>query len=282
MNPNYPIYIVSKGRWKFGLRLTSRALEEMNVPYHIVVEAQEYENYAAVIDPAKILTLPFSNLGLGSIPARNWIWEHSLATGARRHWILDDNIQHFERLNRNKKEIVHNGEIFVAAENFAGRFTNVALAGFNYRGFAPAHSAMPPYRLNTRVYSCILIKNDIPYRWEGRYNEDTHLCLQALEGGWCTVLFNAFLADKVTTGRSAGGNTELYVGDGRLKMAESLRQQHPDCTKIVWKFNRWQHSVDYSQFKNNQLLRDPNVPEGSEYGMYSESPADYALQVSRP
>ena len=83
MNPEYPMYIISKGRWE--TRLTSKALERMNVPYHIVVEPQEYELYAAVIDPKKILTLPFSNLGQGSIPARNWVWEHSISVGALKH-----------------------------------------------------------------------------------------------------------------------------------------------------------------------------------------------------
>jgi len=71
MNPKYPVYIVSKGRWK--RRQTSKTLEYMNVPYHIVIEPQEYDNYASVINPKKILVLPFSNLGQGSIPARNCI-----------------------------------------------------------------------------------------------------------------------------------------------------------------------------------------------------------------
>jgi len=39
MNPKYPVYIVSKGRWK--TRLTSKALDRINVPYYIVVEAHE-------------------------------------------------------------------------------------------------------------------------------------------------------------------------------------------------------------------------------------------------
>lgn len=56
MNPKYPIYIVSKGRWE--TRLTSKALERINVPYYIVVEAHERDQYAAVIDPAKVLVLP--------------------------------------------------------------------------------------------------------------------------------------------------------------------------------------------------------------------------------
>ena len=90
MNPKYPIYIISKGRWES--RLTAKTLERMKVPYHIVVEPQEYDNYASVINPDKIHVLPFSDLGQGSIPARNWVWEHSISIGAERHWILDDNI----------------------------------------------------------------------------------------------------------------------------------------------------------------------------------------------
>ncbi len=85
-NPQYPVYIISKGRWE--RRLTADSLEEIGVPYHIVVEPQEYDNYAAVIDPAKIIRTPFSNLGKGGIPARNFVWEHALASGAKRHWIL--------------------------------------------------------------------------------------------------------------------------------------------------------------------------------------------------
>lgn len=65
MNPKYPVYIISKGRWES--RLTSRALERINVPYHIVIEPQEYKQYAAVINPAKIFVLPFSNLGQGRV-----------------------------------------------------------------------------------------------------------------------------------------------------------------------------------------------------------------------
>ena len=48
MNPKYPIYIISKGRAES--RFTSKALEEMNVPYHIVVEPQEYNEYSKYID----------------------------------------------------------------------------------------------------------------------------------------------------------------------------------------------------------------------------------------
>ena len=107
MNPKYPVYIISKGR--ADTRQTSIALEIMGVPYKIVIEPNEYDEYAAVIDKSKILTLPFQNLGQGSIPARNWVWEHAISTGAKRHWILDDNIKFFARMNRNRKLRVNTG-----------------------------------------------------------------------------------------------------------------------------------------------------------------------------
>jgi hypothetical protein len=269
MNPDYPVYIISKGRWE--TRLTSKALEKIGVPYHIVIEPQEYDQYASVIDKAKILVLPFSNLGQGSIPARNWVWEHSIEKGTKRHWILDDNISGFYRLNNNLKLQVYCGNIFRAAEDFAERYENIALSGFDYFMFQPRKQQCPPYTLNTRIYSCILIKNDLPYRWRGRYNEDTDLSIRALKDGWCTVLFNTFLAMKSVTMTMAGGNTdELYQDDGRLKMVQSLKDQHPDIVAITEKWGRPQHTINYHLFNKNKLVRKPDllIPDGvNNYGM---------------
>ena len=271
--PRYPVYVISKGRWES--RLTSRALERIETPYRIVVEPQEYEAYAAVIDPAKILVLPFSNLGQGSIPARNWVWDHATDEGHARHWIVDDNISTFFRFNRNLKVPVSSGNIFCAMEDFTDRYENIPIAGPNYKMFASRKTVMPPLFLNTRVYSCILLSNDVPYRWRGRYNEDTDLSLRLLKDGYCTVLFNAFLAEKMTTMAMTGGNTEALYKlndglDGRLLMAQSLQRQHPDVVKITRKWGRWQHQVDYRPFKHNRLIRKPGVEipdEPNEYGM---------------
>lgn len=271
MNPKYPVYVISKGRW--NSRLTSKALERLKVPYHIVIEPQEFDKYAEVIDKEKILVLPFSNLGKGSIPARNWVWEHSISIGAERHWILDDNIRYFRRLYKGKRIRVSDGTIFKCAEDFTDRYENIALSGFQYTFFCV--STNKPLLLNTRIYSCILIKNDIPHRWRGRYNEDTDLSIRVLKDKWCTVLFYAFLADKMATMTMKSGNTDqLYKQDrkfdGRLAMAKSLQEQHPDIVEIKWKWGRWQHSVDYSKFRNNKLIpkKGIEIPCGiNNYGM---------------
>jgi hypothetical protein len=270
MNPNYPIYVISKGRWNNCL--TCKVLDKLKVPYSLVIEPSEYDRYYENFKHANILTLPFSDLNLGSIPARNWVWEHSMALGVSRHWILDDNIEAFNRLNRNKKPRVESGTIFKCAEDFVDRYENIAIAGFNYYSFCKTTDKIPPFYLNTRIYSCILIKNNIPYRWRGRYNEDTDLSLRVLKDGWCTVLFNAFLAGKVTSMRMKGGNTDtVYTdGDNRLKFAQSLADQHPDVVRVTWKFNRWHHQVNYRPFKKNKLIKKENIniPNGTNnYGM---------------
>lgn len=273
-NPKYPIYIPSKGRWHS--RLTSKTFERLHIPYQIVIEPPEYDAYAAVIDPKKILTLPFSNLGYGSIPARNWIWEHSIQEGYARHWIIDDNIDGFYRFNLNRKIPVSDGMILRIMEEFIDRYKNVPMAGPHYEHFLPRRSPIhAPFRLNTRIYSCVLLSNDVAHRWRGRYNEDTDLSLRFLKDGYCTILFHAFLAKKKATMLLEGGNTdELYRQtpdfDGRLAMAQSLQRQHPDVVKITRKWGRWQHQVDYRPFRQNHLIRKANVeiPHGiNEYGM---------------
>lgn len=269
LNLKYPVYIISKGRWES--RLTVKALDAISVPYNIVIEPQEFDQYSKVIDEDKILVLPFSNLGQGSIPARNWVWDHSIEKGYGRHWILDDNIGSFYRLNRNEKIRVGDGGIFRAAEDFSDRYENIALSGFNYEFFAKRRDVIPPTVMNTRIYSCILINNKIPYRWRGKYNEDTDLSIRVLKDGFCTVLFNAFLAKKMKTMTMAGGNTdELYKENGREKMAESLQCQHPDVVKIISRFGRTQHYVNYNIFKENKLIEKSGTsPEcnGNDYGM---------------
>jgi hypothetical protein len=277
VNPQFPIYVISKGRWSENQRLTSRYLEQYRVQYHIIVEKQERAQYCAVIDEKKVLTLPpeykrdydtFDDLGdeksKGPGAARNFAWDHAISSGSQWHWVMDDNIRGFYRLNLNLKIPVGDGTIFRAMEDFCLRYKNVAMAGPNYYMFAPRKVKQPPFIMNTRIYSCNLIRNDTMFRWRGRYNEDTDLSLRMLKAGWCTVQFNAFLQDKETTQHMQGGNTaDFYMKEGTLPKSRMLVSMHPDVSELVWKFGRWHHSVDYRAFKNNRLVRKPDAKVGT-------------------
>jgi hypothetical protein len=243
----------------------------MSVPYFIVVEPQDYAAYAKHIDKKKILTLPFSNHGEGPGPARNWCWNHSISLGAKRHWVLDDNIDGFYSLIKNKRTRVNTGSIFRRAEEIVDLYENVPVAGFNYRFFVvpTKKKRTNDVTYNTRIYSCLLIENSSKNRWRGRYNEDTDLSLRVLKDGDCTIQFNIFSAGKIATQVLKGGNTqEFYHAEGEfdseedflnplgtVKKSQMLVDMHPDVARLSWKHRRYHHHVDYSPFKNNRLRR---------------------------
>ena len=271
MNTRFPLYIVSKSR--AHSRLTVKALLRMHLDFYVVIEAEQYKEYAAVIEPKYLLVLDkkfqdeyntLDNLGSvkskGPGPARNFAWQHSIDQGYTWHWVMDDNIHKFYRFNCNRQIEDISGKIFYAMEEFCLRYSNVVMAGPQYFMFVPRKKKLPPFTLNNRIYSCNFIRNDIPWRWRGRYNEDTDLSLMILKSGLCTIQFNAFLQQKAPTQTIGGGCTkDFYQPEGTFNKSKMLAQVHSDVAKVVYRFGRIHHYVDYSQFKKNKLLRNPSA-----------------------
>ena len=281
MAMRYPIYVPSKGRAERCI--TSRVLCNMGIEHYVIVEEQEFDAYRKNLgDLATPLVLPkhylddydtCDDLGdtksKGPGPARNFAFDHSLFHD--KHWVMDDNFEWFYRLNRNEIYKMVTSKGLEAAEDFVDRYSNVPIAGLNYEKFCKSTDPVPPFYLNTRVYSCLLLDNSFKYRWRARYNEDTDLCLRVLKDGFCTIQFNAFLCGKVTTQRMRGGNSkEFYDEEGTKPKSQMLEDLHPDVAKVTWKFNRWHHQVNYKPFKKNRLIlrEEKPVPTGiNEYGM---------------
>lgn len=270
MKNKYPIYVPTKGR--FDTRKTVKALMEMGADFRVVIEPQEVSLYKTILRDSQILVLPFSKPNDHSqlVNTRNWIKEHSISEGHKRHWQFDDNIKAFYRMNNNKRNKVLSPVIFRCVEDFVDRYENVAMAGLNYMNFA-IPDGRPPYFLNSRVYSMSLVNNELPYKWRGIYNDDTDICLRMLKDGYCTINFNAFSGDKDATMVTKGGNTPIYTtGDLRSAFVDSLVEQHPDVVKKVWRFDRWHHEVNYKPFAKNRLVKRSDIivsPEINNYGM---------------
>lgn len=281
----YPIYIPSRGRWERPFRLTVRYLERMGIPHYLIVEADEAAAYGKVINPTYTTLLELDpayqrdydplcalppGASRGSGPARNFAWDHARANGAARHWVVDDNIAGFYRYQHNRKILALTHTFFDAMEDFTDRYENVLMSGPHYEHFVLRYAKHPPFLLNSRIYSCNLIQTNAPFHWRGRYNEDTILSLDMLKAGYCTVLFIAFLQNKVATQRLQGGNTDELYRDGTLAKSQMLVRAHPDVARLVRKWNRWHHHVDYGPFKHNKLKRrdDIEIPtEPNEYDM---------------
>jgi hypothetical protein len=266
----YPVFIPSKGR--ADIATTPRVLDRMGVPWRMVVEEAQLADYARhwpadrllVLDPAyqrdydSLDELPWPEVGLGSGPPRNFCWDLAAAEGAPWFWTMDDNILLFYRLHANQRIPFGDATPLAAMEDFCDRYTNIGMAGPQYEMFCPSRFRFPPFVANRRVMSCQLTRTDVPLRFRGRYNEDVILCLDLLKAGWATVCFNAFLQEKAPTQTFPGGNTHDLYGRGTLLKSQVLAQAHPDVARVVWRYGRWHHHVDYSPFRGNQLGRRPD------------------------
>ncbi len=266
--PRYPIYIPSKGRAENGQ--TPRMFEADGVPFRLVIEEAEYDAYASRYGEDRILVLPFSDQG-SVVPARNWIKQHSIDEGHERHWQFDDNIRAMFRIYKKHRVYCRSGAAMAVCEDFTDRYQNVIVSGFQYKMFAPVevNPTHAPFVLNCRVYSSSLVSNQTDHQWRGVYNEDTDFCLQVLADGYCTILLNAFLVDKIATMKMTGGNTEaLYqFTDGRLKMARSLERVWPGVVDTRRRFQRPQHVVKDSWKKfDTPLIPADNPPPPRDYG----------------
>lgn len=272
----YPIYIISKGRYNIGKMHVSYWLSNMHQPHYIVVEKQEVDLYKSTYGLSKyctILELPQAfkdnydvfddNIGkrgaTGPGASRNFAMEDSKEKGYTWCWILDDNTEFpgFVRYYRGRRIPCYSSEVFRTLEDFVNRYENVGQAGLNYSKFCADEGGYPPFTTNTRIYSFLLLRNDLPYRWRGRYNEDTDLSLRILKDGYCTIQQNCYVACKVTTQKVKGGNTqEFYAQEGTKAKSQMLVEMHPDVAQLVWKFNRWHHQVDYSGFTQKLKLKE--------------------------
>lgn len=271
IRPRFPLYVPTYGRYENCL--TSNVLDGMGVDHYLVIENDEYDDYAAEHDEDRLLVVParfhdeyetYDDIGSkkskGPGPARNFAWHHATENGYDWHWVMDDNIKCFHRYHNNKIYPVADGTIFRCMEDYVLQYENVAMAGPRYYKFTVRRSKRPPTTFNTRIYSCNLIRNDVPYDWAGRYNEDTDLSLRMLKDGWCTVVFNTYIQEKLTTQYLDGGNTEnFYKYEGTYAKSKMLKEQHPAITSLVKKYGRWHHEVNYQPFKANELERRDDV-----------------------
>ncbi len=286
MKNKYPIYLPTYGRENNCK--TAYALDDLGLDYTLVIEPEQYDDYAQFFDEDKLMIVPdeyhenyetFDDLGReksqGPGVARNVAWDDAIEKGYDWHWVMDDNIRAFYRNHKNQQIYFGDGSGFRMIEDFCNRYENLLMAGPNYESFCARKQDKPPITFNTRIYSCNLIKNEakdiLENQWQGRYNEDTLLSLRMLKKGYCTALFNIVLADKNATQRDQGGNTTTIYKEGTYPKSAMLKERHPSVTNLVWKWNRWHHEVDYKPFKKNKLIeRDPeDIPEAHKNNDYN-------------
>lgn len=250
--PNkYPIYVISKGGAARELQ-TIQALDALGIKYWLVVDNFEYDQYVDRVPQDRILQLPPNSApsGRSFTFTRNWCWGHSVyKEKAARHWILDDDIDAFYFLNENKKPKVTTKNPFLLMEQFTDRFKNIGISGPAYEAYTQRRNEIPPYDTNTSIYACLLVRNDLPFRWEGNYYIETDLCIRSLKHQEATVLFNYIQTKRSKRPPLPKKDTPEFVAfsDKSLEMTTAIRDRHPSLVTITKRWGYWQFMVNWKR-----------------------------------
>jgi len=273
----FPIYIPSYKRYE--TLYTVKALENLGISnYKVIIRPTENEekNYIEHMTKLginniedKLLVMreediqeEIKNGNNNSIIPRKIAWNDAIKLGYSSHWCIDDNIKGFSRrIKGNKIKFTKTAYPLRFVEEMMKRYPNVMQGALQYEHLCPAAGNRSLVILNSRSYSCILNRHftekqnkEIGGNWRGSYNEDTDLSLRILKAGYPTMTFQNILCNKQATSSVKGGNNVIaYTKDGFLKKAEELYNNHKDVCKIIKKYNRIHHQVDYSSFKKIRL-----------------------------
>jgi hypothetical protein len=262
----FPFYIPSKGRP--DKQLTVRRLRDAGITPHLVVEDAEHDAYAAANPGIPVLVWPQKYMDeyertpeLDPHPttgaAHNFAWDHSREAGYSHHWIMDDNLRNMHyRTRAGRVARPTTPEAFRTHEAIMLAFKN--LAGFSL-GLGHTFGSAP-FSLNTRLYCAVLYRNDLDQygiKWRRGLNDDTIVSLDILKTGvLCTAESHVLIIHKVGTARSArlpGGITDFYADGGFIRKAAEAIRVHPDCVKMVTRYGRVHHQIDYRQFKQRLI-----------------------------
>jgi len=287
--PEYPVFIISKGRYARDLSKTGNWLESIGFnDFKVVVEQQEYEQYAERFGEDRVMIIPqyyFEDLNIEfSVRPRKYVFDFCNETGIKKHWCLDDNFDGFSLWNLHTCLELKSLVGMVYLEQLSNTYDKMGLLGFIERKFIPASSLHQRElnQFNTRVFSCILIDNEMltanGINWRNKYNEDLDLNLQCLTKGICTFRCNQVQINKPTTLSMKGGNTtDCHVNGGIEKRVDYIIEMFPKQCSKSYKKNKTlgcHFIVDYKAFNQRPTGFSFNGKRaGFEYG-------DYALYLT--
>lgn len=225
----YTVYIPSKGRP--DQNTTYDICKEENIPCKVVVEPQDFEQYAQNIETDDILVLDKNDQGVQY--ARTWIKRYSIQANEEYHWQFDDDMRSFTMRvdNKNKKVSVRHAISII--EQVATLFENFAVGGMTSSAFAFSKPA--PVKTNQLGYGCTFINNGFDQEWRDKTVEDWDYTLRALEAGMCTLSFSHINFQTPSSGTNKGGNnlTDWATMEKRKEFYDYFASLWPDNFRVV-------------------------------------------------
>lgn len=222
----YPINILSYGR--YNENKTSKFLLKCKIEHYIFVENCEYDLYINEYynklnqEEQNLVNIINTNndfhlLNLGGSPVRNYIldfWLNRNFKDIDRIWLLDDNINYYNRYNKGNKNKIYSDLIFSSIEKYIESYDNVGVCSHNLNNHINAEESRPIIVKNGKHYSSMLLLTDKQFRFKHKYNEDVLISIDYIVSGKLNFCFNHLLFDKDTSGTERGGNTDTIYKNG--------------------------------------------------------------------
>ncbi len=244
-----PICIASKGR--AGQSKTIERLLEEKIPFHLVVEPQEFSSYFDAYTGRgehSIHRLEKNDAGISY--ARQYILEYSRYQKWPWFWMMDDDIGQTYQVVGGRCLKISMRQALEQAEGVITTRPDVALGSLEYQQYA--WSAKKPVKYNSYCDVAVLINTErtkfISYR-DG-CKEDRDFVLQALAIGYRSMrtCWVAFSAPK--NGSNKGGLHEAYKAGLENHWSQRMVELWPGVCRLHTKADgRPDVKIDWKQFK---------------------------------
>lgn len=289
---NYNIYVPSYGRSHQILSSgTVGMLQEFNVEnWYVAIDPSQYEAYSKVIEKKHIIirdisfrdesvtdittSLASPNYTHGTAGIYNFLLSFSRSLGEAKYWTMDDDIVGIAMKAKKGDENMKADDVY-DKNDFYRCSKIVEDYGFDYKKFMKSLEdtsdkarnpgfvalekfglvfALPIYwKLGTRAYSYYLTDNSSQINHIGALNNDVTTSIEVSKRGFVNMLFEGICYNSLPT-QAGGGLTEQYKRWGTLEKSKRLVKVSPQCAKIVDRYSRVHHSVDYNAYNKQRLV----------------------------
>lgn len=210
----------------------------------------------------------------GTAGIYNFLLAFSRSIGERKFWTSDDDIIGLAMKAYKGDEMMKAGEKY-DKNNFYRCSKIVEDYGFDYKKFMKSLEdvsdkarnngfvalekfglvfALPIFwKLGTRAYSYYLTDNATQINHIGALNNDVTTSLEMSKRGYVNMLFEGICYNSLPT-QMSGGLTEQYRRFGTLEKGKRLVKVAPHCARIVDRYSRIHHIVDYNWYNKQRLV----------------------------
>lgn len=243
----YPIYIPSRHR--FDKPITTKVFDDDNIPYRILVEPHDYDNYRARYDDDQLIRLPKDNQGIAYV--RNYALEHARDTGHDYFWMFDDDIRSFQIRQDGKAIKTNPRPLLKLIENITNDYENIGGSCIAHSAFIFGQDGKAPVVYNSQIYCAELITTQAKARFRKGVADDIDFSMQLLHEGWVTLVYKRIGFTSATSGTISGGLVDSeYKEDGRLALFQQLQAYWPGAFNIGYHKDGRPHVISRNYYRH--------------------------------